>query len=243
MMKKNGFTLAEILVTMGVLGVIAAMTLPALMTNINSSTWTAGLRTNMGVISNGFAEMMAVENADSLDDTKLWGEIITEDINTANDDVKNELGKYFKIDKMESGIPSGYPVYTLQMAASSDMDSTIRFYLANSATMNIVFHASSLNENCSTIKANGGSMCENYADIYLDINGNKRPNIFGHDIFKFYLSREGKIYPYGGKDANLFDNNNPLWDTDGCPGKTPSTDGLACTARIIDEGFKITYDK
>ena len=33
MMKKNGFTLAEVLITLAIIGVVATMTLPALMTN------------------------------------------------------------------------------------------------------------------------------------------------------------------------------------------------------------------
>lgn len=33
MMKKNGFTLAEVLITLAIIGVVATLTLPALMTN------------------------------------------------------------------------------------------------------------------------------------------------------------------------------------------------------------------
>ena len=33
MMKKNGFTLAEVLITLAIIGVVATMTLPAVMTN------------------------------------------------------------------------------------------------------------------------------------------------------------------------------------------------------------------
>ena len=241
MMKKNGFTMAEVLITMGILGVIAAMTLPALMTNINGSTWMSGLKNSLSVVNNGFAQMMAIENADNLDDTKLWGEVITQNVTSANDNVKNELAKYFKIDKMSSGVPASAPVYTLQMAQSSALNSTVRFYLANSSTMNIAFYTSSLNNKCNEIKTNGGNMCERYADIYIDVNGDKRPNVFGNDIFRFYLSREGKLYPYGGDDVNLYDNNAPKWNSEqGCQGKSPTTDGLACTARALEQD-KIEY--
>ena len=34
MMKKTGFTLAEVLITLSIIGVVAMMTLPALMTNV-----------------------------------------------------------------------------------------------------------------------------------------------------------------------------------------------------------------
>jgi len=36
---KNGFTLAEVLITLGIIGVVAAMTIPTLMTNINGAKY------------------------------------------------------------------------------------------------------------------------------------------------------------------------------------------------------------
>ena len=36
-MKKNGFTLAEVLITLGIIGVIAAITLPTLMSDTTSA--------------------------------------------------------------------------------------------------------------------------------------------------------------------------------------------------------------
>ena len=39
MMKKNGFTLAEVLITLAIIGVVATLTLPALMTNTQEQQW------------------------------------------------------------------------------------------------------------------------------------------------------------------------------------------------------------
>ena len=36
MKKQNAFTLAEVLITLGIIGVVAAMTIPTLMQNINA---------------------------------------------------------------------------------------------------------------------------------------------------------------------------------------------------------------
>ena len=43
-MKKNGFTLAEVLITLAIIGVVATMTLPALMTNTQEQQAKTGLR-------------------------------------------------------------------------------------------------------------------------------------------------------------------------------------------------------
>lgn len=43
-MKKTGFTLAEVLITLAIIGVVATMTLPALMTNTNEQQSKTGLK-------------------------------------------------------------------------------------------------------------------------------------------------------------------------------------------------------
>ena len=43
--KKRAFTLAEVLITLGIIGVVAAMTMPALQTNIRRKTASARLKT------------------------------------------------------------------------------------------------------------------------------------------------------------------------------------------------------
>ena len=44
MMKKHGFTLAEVLITLSIIGVVATMTLPALMTNTAEQQAKTGLK-------------------------------------------------------------------------------------------------------------------------------------------------------------------------------------------------------
>lgn len=51
-MKKSAFTLAEVLITLGVIGVVAAMTMPALISNHNKSVVEARLSKAYNVFSN-----------------------------------------------------------------------------------------------------------------------------------------------------------------------------------------------
>ena len=65
-------------------------------------------------------------------------------------------------------------------------------------------------------------------------------------------NKDGQIDQYGcynydwldsvySHKVNLFDENAPKWNTDsGCKGKDPKGDGLACTARVLEED-KISY--
>ncbi|MBQ8459248.1 type II secretion system protein [bacterium] len=48
---KKAFTLAEVLITIGVIGVVAALTIPALITNINSRRYKSGLKKTISTLN------------------------------------------------------------------------------------------------------------------------------------------------------------------------------------------------
>lgn len=50
-MKLKGFTLAEILITLSIIGVVAAVTLPALMTNISERSFITGLKKGVNTLN------------------------------------------------------------------------------------------------------------------------------------------------------------------------------------------------
>lgn len=51
MMKKNGFTLAEVLITLAIIGVVATMTLPTLMTNTGEQQYKTGLKKGINILT------------------------------------------------------------------------------------------------------------------------------------------------------------------------------------------------
>lgn len=238
---KQGFTLAEILIAICILGVIASLTVPALMANIDKNSWTNGLKTEMSILNNGFKQMMAQEGVDDMRDTTLWSYNVTEDVVTPNDDIKAAFAKYFKIDKMTANYPSNYPVYNLNGSQFSGAnEKSIRFYLSNTSTLNIKFLANNDYTNCTAKQ----TFCHPVAEIAVDVNGDKRPNIIGKDVYFFLLGEDGSIYAYGSEATNKFNTTKyPLWNSaNGCQGKQPKTDGKACTGRVIEETFQINYN-
>lgn len=90
MKKKRGFTLAEVLVTLSIIGVVAALTLPALRNDAERMQWEQGLKITVANLNEGFARMLAVNETDSLADTKLFNQYIdSEEYASGN----NELAK------------------------------------------------------------------------------------------------------------------------------------------------------
>ena len=235
-MKKFGFTLAEVLITITILGLIAALTIPALMSNMDRASWSSGLSTSFSILSRGFPQMMAEESADTLDATSLWNDLVgsENDLTTSSIDLRNELGKYFNITATSNKFP--YDVLNFDKRTKYDgIGDTVRFELSNGSSMNIIFRKIP-NEDCSTIVAAGGTLCEKMADVYVDVNGSKKPNAIGRDIYLFYVGNDGKVFPYGSNDAATYDKS-PEWNSEsGCQGNNPKN-ALACTARVLKEGY------
>ena len=50
MKKRYGFTLAEVLITLGIIGVVAAMTIPTLMSNTGKSELKSGYKKALSAI-------------------------------------------------------------------------------------------------------------------------------------------------------------------------------------------------
>lgn len=232
---KKAFTLAEVLITITILGAIAAITLPVILSDINKNTWANSYKTNINVLNAGFKQMMAQEDVEDLRDTTLWSDFVTEDVTTKNDDITRELRKYFKVDKVDENWPD--TIYTLSNTEYEN--NSVRFYLPNTATLNIKFMNDRTFRRCTEDQL----FCHPVAEILLDVNGDKRPNIIGKDIYSLVLGEDGVLYPNGSEATNKYDPETyPLWDTEaGCQGKDPKGDGLSCAARVVDEGFKINY--
>ncbi len=102
------------------------------------------------------------------------------------------------------------------------------------------------------IKA-GGKMTKIYGLVQIDINGNEKPNVWGKDLFGYYIAQDGRLYPYYGKDRAIYNagtnwkNNNLYWKNRKilCGGKdinkTLFVSGEGCTARIMENNWKYDY--
>ena len=66
-MKKFGFTLAEVLITLGVVGVVAAMTLPSLIKKYDEMVTVNRVKQTYSILSQAY--LRAVQDND---DPKLW---------------------------------------------------------------------------------------------------------------------------------------------------------------------------
>lgn len=61
MTKKSGFTLAEVLITLGIIGVVAAMTIPSLMNSTGQAEYKTGMKKALSVLNQAVTMNVALE--------------------------------------------------------------------------------------------------------------------------------------------------------------------------------------
>lgn len=102
------------------------------------------------------------------------------------------------------------------------------------------------------IKA-GGKMTKIYGLVQIDINGNEKPNVWGKDLFGYYIAQDGHLYPYYGKDRAIYNagenwkDNDLYWRNKKllCGGqninKSLFVSGEGCSARLMENNWKYDY--
>ncbi|MBE7710141.1 MAG: type II secretion system protein [Cyanobacteria bacterium SIG32] len=64
MMKKQGFTLAEVLITLGIIGVVAAMTIPTLISNTNGAQFKTAYKKALSTLNQAVLMNVALDDTD-----------------------------------------------------------------------------------------------------------------------------------------------------------------------------------
>ena len=90
-----GFTLAEVLITLGIIGVVAALTMPTLIANYQKRILVTQLKKEVNVIQNSFQQIIANEGVSNICETSIADENCTPDSPSINVDAYK---KYFGLE-------------------------------------------------------------------------------------------------------------------------------------------------
>ena len=165
----SGFTLAEVLITLGIIGVVAAMTMPTLMNATNGAQYKTAYKKALSVISQAVVLNLA------LDDYDLG---TTTETGTGADDISMFalLKNRTNVVRTETGAIEGYN-FILGRSATSQ-DSAGNTGLADNYTVffndGIMFTFPKAAKNCTEVNASDGPSSNCYG--FIDVNGTKAPN-------------------------------------------------------------------
>ncbi|MBQ7126649.1 prepilin-type N-terminal cleavage/methylation domain-containing protein [bacterium] len=231
-----GFTLTETLLTLSILGVLAALIIPELVLNVDRNKSGAMLGKSALFISSGCEALVQHANDNSTTGSYFEGfDTIRQDdlVNNNNNTLLINNANLFEVGQSFWGLSPMNNAYT--MRAFDGQNSNV---LNNSRTMfneKLGIYLGILNDTYNE----GGELDPIRKLIFVDTNGGNMPNRFGADIFLFGLTNRCQLIPAGtARVEDIFANAGT--QADDCNGNN-ITNGLACTSRVVDNKFKIDY--
>ena len=234
--KELAFTLAEVLITLMIIGVISAMTIPALKKHTTQEEYISRVKKAYSTIAQA-TKLIETQHGE----IKRWGKLtgsVGEDENSEeneeNESAPNGVTKAFEYYRERLNIvksctngTAGCWTQTKTLSGSSygnannAKKSSIAFQTADGMYWNI-FGQTDTNE-YGVDKATTDSLI-----VFTDTNGEKKPNTLGLDVFVFVVNPDRGVLPAGS------DNNST-----NCQNSDSS--GIDCAAKLIKTG-KIDYD-
>lgn len=221
----KGFTLAEVLITLAIIGVVAALTIPTVVNNYQKQETVTRLKkayssiiqaTNIAVAQYGTSEGWEILDYKDIANggTQKFGETY--------------LVPYLKLRK--------------DCKTSTTGECAVNIYDTggNRLNFNETWSRLLLMEGTLVAYATYSNIGQKYANFFIDTNGGiKKPNILGRDVFHYiyyfdgYGSKNGKLLP-----ANYSSNRTALQNN--CKESTWTSN--TCAALIQYDGWEIKND-
>ena len=224
MNNRIGFTLAEILITLGIIGVVAAMTIPALMTAYKAHRYKSQFLKSYSTIQQVIRRMIAED-------------VSTEASSYPSNTFYKEFQKYIT---GATDCGSYLQGVTQSPACHYSQKTKKKGYKAYNKTTNAYIHyfddgilsmqdgTSIYFENHNAL-GNDTSVKTPMIFISVDINGYlTQPNVWGIDMFTWQIV-DGELLPMGAK-GTYFTNENTYCN----PKSNADKNGIACTVKAKD---------
>lgn len=217
---KIAFTLAEVLITLGIIGVVAAMTIPSLIQSYKEKATVTAVKQSYSIFAQAL-KMVTIDNPDlsALTDSSLSAK--------ENSQIMfNEISKHIKkvkscdVDKKCMGNTYYLNLNNEKVSNWDTYNNLVTGVLANGTSFWILSLPASISGE------------ETYAgQIGIDINGNKRPNKFGVDFFWFTFNKNGELFAGRGEGTGGI-----YWNCELSPSNSNWSNGYGCSEWIITHG-------
>ncbi len=203
--RKFGFTLAEILVTLGVIGIVAAMTIPTLINNYQEKVTVTKVKKMYSTLSQA-VKLASVDYGNPIE----WD--LPLDTKGGSQKLYGYLKPYLKVSKECVEDNSGNCLDTsakyTQLNGETWATSETNIYGGKGYARIILADGSLLWLRSNGIGVNCGDADAGFQDVcamfWYDVNGSAAPNTMAKDIFVFVLRPSG-IYPYSFNECYLDD--------------------------------------
>lgn len=173
MTKRFGFTLAEVLITLGIIGVVAAMTMPTLMNATNGAQYKTAYKKALSVISQAVVLNLALDDYD-------LGTTTSTGTGSGDFSVFALLNNRTNVVRTEDGAITGYS-YILGSDVDSQSTAGTTGIASNYTVFfndGIMFTFNKSAQNCTegNVMEDGEPAADTDCRGFIDVNGTKAPN-------------------------------------------------------------------
>ena len=226
-LKQKAFTLAETLITLSIVGIIAAMTVPTLVSNAQKASYVTGVKKAYSQLNNAL-KMIPVTEGCSAGDYECAGffKYANEEHSSggwSTGDNENFAERFEFLAKQFKTISINTPREKINNSHACYGLLRTTYAPGNFVTTDGMCFASSYG-----LYAGGNNLL-----VYVDVNGAKNPNIGGRDQFLFYISdktdntNQVTVVPNGSGTTGNWENT--------CKTFNKRYGNFSCTARVLKE--------
>lgn len=197
--KKFAFTLAEVLITLGIIGVVAAMTMPSLIANYQEKQRVSQLKKVYSALSQAF--ISAIQENGTPDEWGM-GDMYDENSHLI---MANNFKKHLKLSQDCTNMNGTQARKVCGMQDNAGKNNNLETVGASSQAKAIILNDGTIvafrhyEANCAMVFGDLKNVC---GILHVDLNGQKRPNSGGYDQFDIYVTKD-KLVPLGFKGDYL----------------------------------------
>ena len=210
---KNGFTLAEVLITLVIIGVVAALVISPLINTYVESSTVSKVKKGLSIL--GQAKKLAEVQNGPIEGWNFGAGSSTQTVTQ----FWNYLKPHISFVKECSGIGcyQNDGIYYLNGSYYSNYNSYSSYQKIILADASVMWFRTGGGDESGKCSAPNGGVENACAIFWYDVNGDKSPNALGRDVFVYIMSIDG-VYPHMGNNCSK------------------NSTGWGCAAYIIKNG-------
>lgn len=200
---RSAFTLAEVLITLGIIGIVAVMTIPTLMQNIQDAQFKSAWKKEYSGFSQAYTQILNDNGGTILGSFTHVGSVV--DSQTMLTMFKDKMKVLQYCDSVDSTnfncfYPTANPAWVVH-AKNGGVDT-----FSGTGYPALILGDGSLVKLVGTLSGWSIGDVTTYGQIIVDVNGRSGPNIIGRDILGAWIL-ENKLLPWGGNgDTSPYQN-------------------------------------
>ena len=232
--KKTAFTLAEVLITLSIIGVVSAITIPTVQKKYLAFQFSSAFKKAYSEVGQ-MSKMLVLE----------YG----------TNDLYGELGSSTAVNSTQKGLAKSVENYLKNTTNKPQRAIAGKIYDTNGKEVKYKNYSGTANMYTPILDDGGyelmdgraiwfeGGFEKNAFIISYDINGlSSPPNRFGYDLFSFVLGEDGQFYPIGSPRINMTKISYAYCGaeaknvTSGCSKTSKSTcNGISCSYKAVTD--------